>query len=165
MIPLGAIQPLPRIPSMEPSKLIPFRHEVTTRTLRFDESLPDSLSADLVGVIVDPQWCWVVDVMGVGKVAALLVAPAHGLAIFIRLCVLPEAPRWVLGRLFRKVLDDLSERGYHGYAALLDPSRSEELKLLRIVARAGGSVHGSGVVVAGMCDYKGMKLQTQGMER
>ena len=128
------------------------RHEVTVRNMRFGESVPTEL--ELVhGFVLDYAWVWVLEVRG-KVLGALYVAPAHGIAILMRVCLLPTAPSWSLGRLLRKMLEDIDKRGYKGYAVCLDPDRPEEQKLLRVVARAKGKIFGKGVIVGGMADYR-----------
>jgi hypothetical protein len=86
---------------------------------------------------IDPEWQWVV-VQDGRVVAHLLAANAHGLLFILRLTAFPEAPRGWLVRMLRQVLRDAKTQGCLGYVTFLSDQSPREVKLMRVVEKAGG---------------------------
>lgn len=131
------------------------RSQVITRLLRPGEPIPSSLGTSCEALpAIDPQWIWVVDNNGIIE-GCLIAAPAHGLAIMLRLCTIPSASPTVIVRLLRRFLSDILSRGYPVYVTSLDMDNPAEQQLSRIIARAGGGMFGKGLIFAGYADRRG----------
>jgi hypothetical protein len=84
-----------------------------------------------------PEWIWVVE--RDGKIVGLLIAaPAHIVAILLRVVSTSEAHPNDMRALLIRVMHDIKERGFKGYITWLDPSREIENSLLSIVELSGG---------------------------
>lgn len=103
------------------------------------EVLPHELVGDLSGFTIDRHWQWVAEYSG-EIVGQILCAPIHGVLQFIRIIGTSTAPRiWAVVAL-RQVLAEASQRGLKGYMCFLDDSHPQEVKLMRIVERHGGTL-------------------------
>jgi hypothetical protein len=100
------------------------------------EELPEYLRTGFeVGNM--PEWIWVVE--REGKVVALFIAaPAHVVAILLRLLSTREAHPNDIRALLVKAMSDIKERGYKAYVTWLNPDRPAEAALLSIIQSGGG---------------------------
>jgi hypothetical protein len=104
---------------------------------------------------IDPEWMWVSRDRAGQIVGFLLAANCHGLVFIWRLKMLPTAPRWALGRLFRQFIRDIRKRHALGYIAMLDVvNRPNEKALARIAFRAGGMFATATSVIVGSVNAK-----------
>jgi len=133
-------------------KLVPVHHP-KARLLRTGEQLPTILMSGFP--FLDPSWTWVIDGL-TGIEAVLIAAPGPGVAILVRICSLPSASSTAYVKLLRKALTDINYRGYYSYMVHLDTTKPIEAKLARIAIKAGGLVFGSGAVIGGNTDIKGI---------
>jgi hypothetical protein len=89
---------------------------------------------------MEPENCWVVEDEEGAVVGAILATVGNEVACLIRIAGLPHAPQgWVLCCL-RLLTRDLRERGIKVMVACFDVSRVEELKLARLLQKAGGEL-------------------------
>jgi hypothetical protein len=89
---------------------------------------------------LEPDNCWVVEDEEGVVVGAVLVTVGNEIACVIRVAGLPEAPlSWVLCGL-RMMVRDLHERGVKVLVACFNVTRVEELKLARLMQKAGGEL-------------------------
>jgi hypothetical protein len=86
---------------------------------------------------LDPKWVWTSE--HEGKMVGILIAmEGHGLVFIWRVKMLPEAPHWALGKLFRSFIRDIKKRGCLGYITFLNVVEKEaEEGIARIALRAG----------------------------
>jgi hypothetical protein len=109
---------------------------VTIRNLVKGEELPEELKTGFEHGSM-PSWIWVAE--REGKIVGLVIAaPAHIVAILLRLVSTPEAHPTDVRALLIQVMHDIKERGFKGYITWLDPTREIENSLLSIVEMAGG---------------------------
>ena len=87
---------------------------------------------------VDNDWCWhaIMDDVVVGS---LVVAPAHGAIILLRLVIHESAPVYTLRTLLRTMFRETRARGFNGYIALIGPLRDKERRLMCILRKIGGT--------------------------
>jgi hypothetical protein len=104
---------------------------------------------------LDPALTWVVDVDG-AVVGVLVAAYGSQTACLLRVAAVPSAPYGWLLALLRRAIVDLRERGCVVLVACLSAARPEELKLARLLQRAGGQLASiSGYVGAVTIDQAG----------
>jgi len=116
----------------------PYVNEVPPELMTGFESLP-----------IDPEWQWVLTVDGRIR-AQMLCASAHGMLLILRVKAMPDAPAAWLVCFMRRVLADARALGMIGYVSFLSDRNPQEVKLMRIVQRAGGLLlPQSGAMVAG----------------
>lgn len=121
-------------------EIVPALMESTVRMLRPGEHIPFEVGFPSP----DPDWVWV-EVKDGSIIAALFVAPCHGMVNFIHL------KGTATMRLLRRVVRDCRKRGYQGYYSALDPSRPEEEKLMEIMQKGSAYVYpGLHIVVGGL---------------
>ena len=103
---------------------------------------------------LDPHWIWLAE--DDDRVVGILVAgQCHGLVFIWRVKMLPEAPHWALGKLFRRFIRDLRKRGCVGYITFLDVvAKPYEQALARIASRAGAHFTTATTVVYGSVQAK-----------
>jgi hypothetical protein len=100
------------------------------------ETLPDELKTGFeVGNM--PEWIWVAEREG-KLVAMLIAAPAHIVAILLRILSTPDAELTDVRALLANAVRDMRERGFKGYVTWLNPERSNEAALLSIIQHTGG---------------------------
>ena len=103
---------------------------------------------------LDPDWIWLAEAEG-RVVGVLIAANCHGLVFIWRIKMLPEAPHWALGKLFRRFIRDLRQRGSLGYITFLDiGSKPMEQAIARIAFRAGAHFTTATTVVYGSVNAK-----------
>jgi hypothetical protein len=88
---------------------------------------------------LDPRLTWVVEKDGM-IVAVLLAAYGSQMAVLIRLAASSDAPHTWLLSLLRYAACDLEEMGTKAVMVALSVDRLYELKMARIIQRAGGSL-------------------------
>jgi hypothetical protein len=104
---------------------------------------------------LDPEWVWLAHGQDGKIVGVLIAAPCHGLVFIWRVKMLPGAPHWALGRLFRQFIRDLRKRGCMGYLTFLDlTNRPAERALARIAFRAGAMFTTASTLVYGSVNAK-----------
>ena len=116
------------------------------------KTIPDGLKEGESWPILslDPEWVWLARNDDAEIVGLLIAAPCHGLVIIWRLKMLPTAPYFSLGRLFRDFIREIRRRGCLGYVGLLDVvERPAEAILARIAFRAGAQFSTAATVVFG----------------
>ena len=116
------------------------------------EAFPEELKAGepWIALDLDPDWVWVAHDERGAIVGLLIAAPCHGMVFLWRIKMLPTAPHFALGRLFRAFIRDLRKRGCVGYMALLDVvSSPTEQQLAKIAFRAGAMFTTASTVVYG----------------
>lgn len=119
------------------------------RMLGPGETIPTSLEAgfELLGNL-DRDWVWVLESGGEIK-GVLLAAPCHGAAFIWRVAVEQGVEGWSIGKLLRRFLEDIKDRGLKGYLTIVDPSRDAQAQLKSIVERAGGKGFGQFELLVG----------------
>lgn len=129
---------------------------ITIRNLKPGEQLPDTLPTGFeVWNRFDREWVWLMEFHG-QPVACMVAAPAHGLAILLRIVATKDAPLGWGVIILRRVLSDIRERGYLSFTTFLDTDNEAELKLGRICERAGAIfIPANGVWAAGSTDQRG----------
>jgi len=88
---------------------------------------------------LDPSLCWVADVDG-AVMGTLVATYGSQTACLIRIASVPGAPHGWLLALLRRAISDLKSRGCVVLMACLTAARPEELKLARLLQRAGGQL-------------------------
>lgn len=103
------------------------------------EILPDKLKTGYEsGQNCDPQWIWIAENDG-KPVAILVTAPAHVVAILMRIICTDDAPKTAVHAILAHSFVEMMERGYKGYVTWVNPSGTDaERALLGIVRAAGG---------------------------
>lgn len=100
------------------------------------EELPDSLAVGFEKGN-QPEWIWVAE--RDGKIVAILVAaPAHIVAILLRLASTDEAEPMDVRVLLVNAIKDIKARGFEGYVTWLSPESGVEKKLYDIIMAGGG---------------------------
>jgi hypothetical protein len=84
---------------------------------------------------IDPDWVWVAW-ENEKVVASLFAAPAHGVALLLRLNSRAANPM-TLRKLLGVALQSLKERGYNMFFSFLSATEAKELKLARVAQRYG----------------------------
>lgn len=103
---------------------------------------------------IDPEWQWVLAVNGHVK-AQMLCANTHGVLLIFRLTAFPDAPHGWMPRFLRHVLAEARAAGCIGFLTFLSDKNPIEVKLMRIVQRAGGLVlPQSGALAAGSTEVR-----------
>jgi hypothetical protein len=106
------------------------------------------LLPEFVSLELDPKLTWVVEEDGMIK-AALLAAYGSQTACFLRLAATSDAPHNWMVSLLRAVIRDLEEMNAKVIMVCLSAERWQELKLLRLIQRAGGIMNPlAGYIVA-----------------
>jgi hypothetical protein len=106
------------------------------RNLKNDDQLPDSLKTGFEqGQMKD--WIWVVE-RDTKIVAILIAAPAHVVAILLRLLSTEDAHPLDVRTLLVTAMKEIKERGFKAYVTWLNPNRPAESALLSIIQSAGG---------------------------
>ena len=100
------------------------------------EELPDSLTAGFEKGN-QPEWIWVAEREG-KIVASLVVAPAHIVAILLRLSSTDDAEPMDVRVLLVNAIKDIKDRGFEGYVTWLNPDAGVEKKLHDIIMAGGG---------------------------
>lgn len=118
------------------------------------EPLPSSLMDGMEPYTIDPEWQWIVEYDG-EIVAQILACYAHGVPLILRITATKNAPKsWAVVAL-RQMLRDCRERGCVGFMTMLEDSKPQEVKLMRIVQKLGGYVRPFyGAIVAGSTDMR-----------
>lgn len=111
--------------------------QIEVRTRYLGEPIPVELMVGLEAFQIIEDWQWVV-LHEDRIVAQILTAPAHGLLLLLRMMSLPSAPEGWAVLALRRVLADAKARGLIAYLVLLEDARPQEVKLMRIVQKAGG---------------------------
>lgn len=100
------------------------------------EELPDALAAGFEKGN-QPEWIWVAQ--RDGKITAILIAaPAHIVAILLRLASTDDAEPMDVRTLLVNAIKDIKERGFEGYVTWLNPEGGMEKKLHDIIMAGGG---------------------------
>lgn len=84
---------------------------------------------------LDYDWIWVAEERG-RIVASLFAAPAHGIALLLRLNSKAENPM-TTRTLLHQALRDIKGKGYSMFFSFLDATKVNELKLARVAQRYG----------------------------
>jgi hypothetical protein len=106
------------------------------RNLVKGEELPSSLAAGFEKGN-QPDWLWVAE--RDGKIVAILVAaPAHIVAILLRIASTDEAEPMDMRVLLVNAIKDIKARGFEGYVTWLNPDTGVEKKLHDIIMAGGG---------------------------
>lgn len=118
------------------------------------EEVPAELMVGLEPFQIVELWQWVV--LDDNKIVAqVLTAPAHGVLILLRMMSLPEAPKGWLVLALRRILTNAKALGLIGYMVLLQDSKPQEVKMMRIVQKSGGMLLPfSGVIAVGSSEVK-----------
>lgn len=118
------------------------------------EKLPSELMDGMEPYTIDPEWQWVAEYDG-KIVGQILACYAHGVPIIIRITSTKDAPKsWAVVAL-RQMLKDCRARGCVAFMTMLEDSKPQEVKLMRIVQKLGGYVKPFyGAIVAGSTDLK-----------
>jgi hypothetical protein len=106
------------------------------RQLQPEERLPPEVRFSMDGLVLDPEWVWVVEEGGQVQ-AALMAMHGHQVAVLMRLAARPTAHLSVLVPLFRKMFKDLRDRGIQAYVVMLDTRVPTEAKLGEVAKRMG----------------------------
>lgn len=120
-------------------------------------NIPDELKADENWPLLhlDMEWVWLAHDQEGKIVGILIAAPCHGLVFIWRVKMLKSAPYWALGRLLRRFIRDIRQRGCLGYITWLDVcNRPAEEALAKIAFRAGALFTTATTIVAGSVDAK-----------
>ena len=113
----------------------------TVRNLRAGERLPEAFAEPLAHLPgLDGEWIWIVVDTGGTTLGMLAACCCHGLAMILRVKMLPAAPPTMLLRLLRGAFADFRSRGLIGYLSWYTESRIEEAVLRDIALRFGGLV-------------------------
>lgn len=84
-----------------------------------------------------PEWIWVAE--RDSKIVAILVAaPAHIVAILLRLASTDDAEPMDVRVLLVNAVKDIKDRGFEGYVTWLSPDTGVEKKLYEIIMAGGG---------------------------
>jgi hypothetical protein len=103
---------------------------------------------------MDPHWVWTAQANG--EICGLLIAmEGHGLVFIWRVKMLPIAPHWALGKLFRQFMRDIRKRGCLGYITFLNVgNKPAEGAIARIALRAGAMFIDPHTIVYGSVNAK-----------
>jgi hypothetical protein len=129
---------------------------VTEQTIRhpYVNEVPADLMRGFEAYRIDPEWQWVLIVDGYVK-AQMLCANVHSVLYILRLIAFPDAPHGWLAAMLRHVMAEARQAGCIGFISFLSDKNPAEVKLMRIVQRAGGFVLATtGAMVAGSTDIK-----------
>jgi hypothetical protein len=120
------------------------------RNLIVGEELPEELRTGFeAGPCTDPEWIWVVE-RDEKIVASLIAAPAHIVAILLRIVATPDAHSLDVRSLLLRATVDIKARGFNGYMVWADPERPNEKSLIDIVVASHGvKLPGTYVACAG----------------
>jgi hypothetical protein len=99
--------------------------------------VPQELMRGFEAFSIDLEWQWVVVADGQVK-AQILCTNAHGLLFILRLTALKDAPHAWLFRLLREVFREAKAQGCLGYVTFVCDQNPPEIKLMRLVQKAGG---------------------------
>ena len=100
------------------------------------EELPDSLKVGFENGN-QPDWIWVAE--REGKIVAILIAaPAHIVAILLRLASTDDAEPMDVRILLVNAVSEIKARGFEGYVTWLSPDSGVEKKLYDIIMAGGG---------------------------
>lgn len=128
--------------------------QVEVRLRYRNEEIPAELMVGIEPFHIVEDWQWVI-LHEDRIVAQILTAPAHGLLLFLRMMSLPEVPPLWLVLALRRIMADAKARGLFGYLTLLQDSKPKEVKMMRLVQRAGGMLLPfSGVLAFGSTEIK-----------
>lgn len=100
------------------------------------EELPDSLKVGFENGN-QPDWIWVAE-RDCKIVAILIAAPAHIVAILLRLASTEDAESTDVRVLLVNAVKEIKARGFEGYVTWLNPEGSVEKKLHDIIMAGGG---------------------------
>jgi hypothetical protein len=103
---------------------------------------------------LDPNWIWTSEHNG--EICGLLIAmEGHGLVFIWRVKMLPGAPHWAIGKLFRRFIRDIRKRGCVGYITFLNVTgQPVEESIARIALRAGALFVDPHTIVYGSVNAK-----------
>ena len=98
--------------------------------------IPAELIVGFEVMPLDPQWVWVIE--HENRIVALVITHnMNGILLLLRMNATSSAPReWAVVAL-RQVLTEAKERGLMGFLTLLQDSKPQEVKLMRIAQRNG----------------------------
>jgi hypothetical protein len=100
------------------------------------EELPSPLAAGFEKGN-QPEWIWLAERQG--KIVAILVAaPAHIVAILLRLASTDDAEPMDVRILLVNAISEIKKRGFEGYVTWLSPETGVEKKLYDIIMAGGG---------------------------
>lgn len=100
------------------------------------EALPEALTVGFEKGN-QPDWIWVAE-RDCKIVAILIAAPAHIVAILLRLASTDDAHPMDVRVLLVNAVKDIKERGFEGYVTWLSPESGTEKKLYDIIMAGGG---------------------------
>jgi hypothetical protein len=130
------------------------------RLFRENEQWPHGLVTGFESMprqFIQHDWVFVVEddahIQGI-----LMTAPAHGLVILMRCQMLKDAPVTTLRRLLGWSLRELSRRGYHLWATVLDPTTDAEREIYRLARMWGGEQWPTPAVVVVGLTHKGRRV-------
>jgi hypothetical protein len=109
---------------------------ITIRNYVKGEELPEALKTGFETGSMS-EWIWVAERDG-NIVAMLIAAPAHVVAILLRVLTTPEAGLNDLRTLLIRSLNDIKARGFPAYITWLNPERNNEKGLLGIIKASDG---------------------------
>lgn len=112
-------------------------HFMIVRNFILGEKLPEQLKTGFEMGKCDPDWIWVVERDG-ELVGLLVAAPAHVMAILIRLVNTKNARGSDIRALILGVFREIKKRGYMGYTVWLDPTKEPENRFIGIIRAIGG---------------------------
>jgi len=109
---------------------------VIIRNLTNNDELPESLKAGFEKGEMK-NWIWVAE--REGKIVAILIAaPAHIVAILLRLASTDDAEPMDVRILLVNAVSEIKARGFEGYVTWLSPESGVEKKLYDIIMAGGG---------------------------
>ena len=109
---------------------------VEIRNMQKGEEIPQELRTGFETSSM-PEWIWLA--VRDGKVVGILIAaPAHIVAILLRLGSTASAEQNDVRALLIHAMKDIKARGFNGYITWLDPTREIENSLLSVVELSGG---------------------------
>ncbi len=102
------------------------------------ELLPETLRSGYETGMCDPEWIWIAE-HEEKPVAILVTAPAHVVAILIRIISTDDAPHTAINMMLNHAFVEMQLRGYRGYVTWLNPGNEAERTLVGIIRSAGGT--------------------------
>jgi len=100
---------------------------------QFGHGIPDS-------PLSQKDWIWIAySSKDDSPLALIAAAPIQGIALLVRAYGIHSSSKSIFLGLLRKCLADIYSRGYTRYITMLSLERKEEVKLARLVIKAGGS--------------------------
>jgi len=109
---------------------------IKIRNMVKGEELPNSLTVGFEKGN-QPEWIWIAERDG-KPVAILIAAPAHIVAMLLRVASTPEAEWSDVRTLLVNALAEIKSRGFEGYVTWIDPNGEIEKKILQIILAHGG---------------------------